>query len=113
MFRVQPAKQIPEHESGPRRRTSGIVDATVMCLHDGIDPEPVDSPVEPEPNRFIVNRLSTFLVLPVLRGDRRGEKSKRKTVCQPGESYIIQPTSLNLVDGIESLTKSACVLSNR
>jgi hypothetical protein len=72
MFRVQPVKRIPEHESDPRACKEWI-DVDARGLHDGIDPEPVDTPVEPEPNRFIVDRLSTFLVLPVLYEDRRGE----------------------------------------
>jgi hypothetical protein len=43
-----------------------VFDVDPWGLHDGIDPEPVDTSVEPEPNRFVVDRLPAFLVLPVL-----------------------------------------------
>jgi hypothetical protein len=71
-----------------------VFDVDPWGLHDGIDPEPVDTSVEPEPDRFVVDRLPAFLVLPVLCGDRRGKKSTKNTVCQPGEIHIIKPTSL-------------------
>ena len=77
MFRVQPVKRLPEHESGPRAWKEWV-DADPWGLHDGIDPESVDTSVEPEPNRFVVDRLPAFLVLPVLCEDRRGKKSTKK-----------------------------------
>lgn len=63
---------IHESDSGPRLWKEWV-DGRSLCSHNGVDPEAVDTSVEPEPNRFVVDRLSTFLVLPVLCEDRRGE----------------------------------------
>ena len=52
-----------EHTS---QRCSSKITSTKPCSHNSINPEPIDTAIEPKPNGFIVDRLPNLLVLPVL-----------------------------------------------